>query len=308
MANITHATLETDLRLAAMLEREINLLLTDTANLRNSGAITFHGDVAGLGSDTLRVRLAGLDGYDSMTATAAEDTDVADTSPTDASADIAVVRAALRYDIGDLAALTGFPGSDLDPVRLAQSMTGAFEQYFNSLVGGALSSLTGSVGGSGVNMTVANFFEAMAVLEVASVPGPYTMVLFPQQLADLQSALRSESGVIEHLAGGDLVGIKGPGFSGSYLGVDIWVSSDVPAANAGADSNGAMWGQGALGYAIGTPRPLMGAGGEVRPAGTPVVVEFQRDASSALTEIVGHAYCGLSVIEADRGCQIVTDR
>tara|TARA_R100001443_G_scaffold27697_1_gene40904 strand:+ start:2235 stop:3161 length:927 start_codon:yes stop_codon:yes gene_type:complete len=306
---ILHSGLETDLRLAAIIEREIHALLTDQASMRTSGAINFMGDVAGMGSDTMRVRYAGLDGFDSFAATAAENTDVAETTLTDASADIAVVRAALRYDIGDLANLTGVPGADVDPFRLASSMVGSFEQYFNGLVASAITTVTANEGASGTNLSVDNWFSAMAALETASVPGPYWAMLFPQQLSDLKQSLRSEQNALQEL--GDVqaqMKIFGQGFAGNLLGVNVYVSSDVATANTGADSAGCMWGQGAFGYAIGTPRPLAGAGGEVRAAGTPVVVEFQRDASAALTEVVGHAYCGVSLIEDDRAVQLITDR
>ena len=305
---ILHSNLETDLRLAAIIEREIHALLTDQASLRTSGAISFMGDVSGMGSDTMRVRYAGLDGYDSFSATAAENTDVAETSLTDASADIAVVRAALRYDIGDLANLTGVPGADVDPFRLAASMVGSFDQYFNALVGDAIDSATEFVGATTVNLSVDNWFAAMAKLEVASVPGPYFAILAPQQMADLKQSLRSENNALQEMtATQDLMKIFGQGFVGNFLGVNTYVSTDLNTANAGNDSVGGMFGDGALGFAIGTPRPLAGAGGEVRAAGTPVVVEFQRDASAALTEIVGHAYCGVSLLEDSRCVQIITD-
>ena len=63
---ISQGSLETDLRLAAMLSQEIRLLLTDTNNLRNSPYIDFIGSINGLGSDTIRVSLAGLDGRDEI--------------------------------------------------------------------------------------------------------------------------------------------------------------------------------------------------------------------------------------------------
>ena len=305
---ILHSNLQNDLRMAAIIEREIHSLLTDQMSMRNSGAISFKGDVAGMGSDTLRVRYAGLDGYDSFSVTAAEDTDVAETSLTDASTDIAVVRAALRYDIGDLASLTGVPGSDVDPFRLAASMVGSFEQYFNELVGDAIDSATASVGATTVNLTVDNWLEAMAVLETANVTGPFRAMISPSQLSDLRNSLRGESGILAQIElSQHMMTMFGQGFAGEFMGVNIYKSSDLNTANASADVVGGMWGGDAIGYAIGTPRPLAGAGGDDRAAGTPVVVEFQRDASKAITEIVGHAYAGVSLLEDGRVVQLITD-
>ena len=56
--------LEGDLRLEAMISQEINLLLRDVQNLRNSQYISYAGSINGLGSDTIRIRKAGLDGFD----------------------------------------------------------------------------------------------------------------------------------------------------------------------------------------------------------------------------------------------------
>jgi len=308
MAAILHSNMETDLRLAAMIGREIRSLLTDMASLRNTAGVEYLGDVSGSGSDTMRVRLAGLDGYDSFSATAAENTDVSNTSLTDSSVDVAVVRAALRYDLGDLARLTGL-GNDIDPFRLAASMVGSFEQYFNAILAALFPSVTNSVGSTGVDFTVANFFSAVGTLEANSVPGPYYAVLYPQVLADLQSSLRSESGPAEHIsASQDLINVKGPGFAGNFLGVDLYTSSDVESVNAGADSSSCMWGAGAFGYATGSPAPAMGGTDELRPAGSPIVVEITRDASSAITEIVGNAFCGVQIIENSRAVEIITDR
>ena len=68
-----------------------------------------------------------------------------------------------------------------------------------------------------------------------------------------------------------------------------------------------MMSRGAIAYAIGTPRPLAGAGVEIRPAGTPFVIGFQRDESKGLTEVVGHLYAGAALVEDARIVKIVTD-
>jgi hypothetical protein len=99
--------------------------------------------------------------------------------------------------------------------------------------------------------------------------------------------------------------IKGQGYAGTLMGIDIFKSSYV--TEAAGNKIGAMMSRGAVAYAIGTPRPLAGAGAEIRPAGTPVVVAFQRDESKGLTEIVGHLYAGASLTEDDRIVKIVTD-
>ena len=104
-----------------------------------------------------------------------------------------------------------------------------------------------------------------------------------------------------------MLNIKGQGFAGQFNGVDIFVSSKVVTANAGADRAGAMFGYGAVAMAEGSPYAITGAGGIVQPAGTPLVVEFERDASSALTKIVGNYYAGVAKVQDGMGVSIVTD-
>ncbi len=105
----------------------------------------------------------------------------------------------------------------------------------------------------------------------------------------------------------EALAIKGQGFQGSFMGVQIFRSAYVQNSSPAGNKVGAMMSAGAVGYAIGTPRPLAGAGAEIRPAGTPVVVAFERDESKALTEIVGHLYCGAAITEDEKIVKIVTD-
>ena len=72
---IRFSNMENILRLSAMISQEINLLLKDNSNLRNTGLLSYQGSINGTGSDTVRVRLAGLDGFASMAAATNEISD-----------------------------------------------------------------------------------------------------------------------------------------------------------------------------------------------------------------------------------------
>lgn len=304
MTAILESNLSTDLRLAQMIEAEIRMILADVASIRNTSAVSFLGDVAGIGSDTLQVRLAGLNGTNEMASTA-EAADAATTALTDASVTVTAARYALRRDISDLAVLTGL-GADVDPFKLAESMVASFEGAFMTALATAVASFSSTAGTSGVDASVDDWMDSIATLELASVPGPYWGLIHPRQLADIQESLRSESGPLSfNPASADLLRIAGPGMAGDFLGVQIFQSSKI--TSSGGNRRGALFGEGALGFVIGTPKPLVGAGGDVRPAGSPVVVEFQRDASAALTEVVGHAYFGISILEDSRGVLLSTD-
>jgi len=301
---ITNANLIPDLRLATALDAALRVILHDEMSLRTTGSILNLGSINGTGSAASTIRYAGLDGLDPFAATASEVSAVAETPFVDASAQIAVGRCALRRDISDLANITGF-AQDVDPVRLAESMVGGYEQYFNVLAATAINSLTTSVGAAGVDMSVDDFYDAMFALEIASVPGPYTCLLSPNQLANFQDSLRAEGGAAQYMpATADMLMVKGQGYQGNFLGIDLY-RSDKVLVDGGGDAHGGMWGLGCMGYKTGSMvNPI---GGFVTSPSGEIVVEFERIAAQATTVIVGHGYLGLSVLEDARGVQIVTD-
>jgi hypothetical protein len=294
-----------NLRLAAMIENEVRAVLADMASIRNTGALLFAGDVAGIGSKSMRLRFADW-GAATPFASATDGVDVTASAITPTTVDVTVGRSALRYDITDLAAMTGL-GLDIDPFTIAQKMAMSAEARINQLICATFASAGNSVGTSGVDMSVDDFYDAMFQLESESNDGEFYCILHPQQLSDLRDSLRSESNnaLAFSPATEDMLAIKGQGFAGRFGGVDIFKSSYVTEAT--GNKIGAMMSRGAVAYAVGTPRPLAGAGVEIRPAGTPVVVAFQRDESKGLTEVVGHLYAGCAIAEDARIVKIVTD-
>ena len=128
------------IRLSQMISQEVNLLLKDAANLRNSGLLSYQGSINGLGSDTVRVRLAGLDGFDKMEGAGNEISDESGNAQdlTIQTADIQAARQFIIYEISDLAGMTSFgTANDIDPFRLARSMSGSYEARFAEMTGEA---------------------------------------------------------------------------------------------------------------------------------------------------------------------------
>ena len=301
---ITNASLIPDLRMASVLDAGLRLLLHDEMSMRNNNSIINLGSINGTGSATSNIRFAGLDGYDEMLSYA-ETAVVPETVLADASAAIAVGRAAILRNISDLAVITGF-SQDVDPMRLAQSMVGAYNQYFNSLAGAAIATFTSVVGTAGVDTSVDDYYDAIFALETSSVPGDYYCLLNPVQWANLQESLRGAAGAVSFMdATEEALRIKGQGFMGSFLGVDIFRSDKVVVDGAG-DAHGGMWGYGALGFKTGAAANPIGAGAVISPDGS-IVVEFERVSAAATTQIIGSAYVGLSILEDARGVQIRSD-
>lgn len=299
----SHQGIEGDLRLSAMISQEINLLLRDVSNLRNSPYISYAGSINGLGSDTIRLRKAGLDGFDLFETPTNEADEASVQDFTDAKVDIAVARLALMYKMTDLASMTGFGGSDIDPFRLAQSMAGSYEASFADKTADAVDDFTNPVGSASTQMSVDDFFAAIFQLEKAAsnkgAIAPFAAILHPVALTELQDSLRNETGnAISYMAATqDMLMAKGAGFVGNLLGVDVYKSSYIN--NAAGAHLSAMFGVGALGYADGVPASLPGAAQSM--AMGKVLVEMERDGAKAITSIIGHAYLGISVIDDDRG-------
>ena len=310
---IRFSNMENILRLSAMISQEINLLLKDNANLRNTPLLSYQGSINGLGTDTVRVRLAGLDGYDSMAAAASEISDEAanKTALTINSADLVAARQYIIYEMSDLASMTGFGGADIDPFRIAQSIAGSYESRFAELTGEAAASFTTTAGANTTTLSVDDFFDAIFALEQAAsgagAPGPYACVLDPKALTELQDSLRNETGnaISRMQSSMDMLQAKGDNFAGNLFGVDVYRSKYVK-ENASSGFDNYMISPMALGYVDGIPAGVQGSA-DLMSMGK-VVVEFDRRPMSASTFIVGHAYLGLGIIEDDRGVKLLSAR
>lgn len=305
MADTTYAVLSGNARVAAVLAQEIQLRLADRASLHNHPSLVNFGNMAGRGSSVLQVPLLGLDGYDVLSS-AGDGAVVANTTLSNTNANLTIGRYALRYDFTDLAGLTDSIG--LTAQRLAESMVGSTLMAFQTALCDVIDGFTTTAGSTGVDMSVDDFYSAQFALTLASVQGPYIAVLHPRQLADFQSSLRAEYGATQFVqATQEMLNIKGQGFAGMFNGVDVFVSSKVPTANAGADRAGAMFGRGAVGYVEGSPFPIVGAPGVVTPAGSPVVVEFDRVVGAGMTSILASYYLGIGKLTDSAGVSIITD-
>jgi len=296
-----------DLRLAKILNNEIQLLLADRFSLRTHPAIFQAGNIAGRGSSVLSVPQAGLQGFDLMTATGGEIAAAGNVALTDASADITIARYALRREISDLANMTDSIGLTVE--RLAADMVGGYEMAVTNAICDTIDGFTATAGTSGVDLSVDDFFSALFTLEQASVMTPYVAVLHPVQVTDLQNSIRAEGGALQYVAATqEMLSAKGQGFAGSFLGVDLFKSSKVPTANGGADRAGAMMGYGAVGVAEGSVRPIAALGGALQfPAGTVIAVEYERTSATALTAITGNAYFGTAILQDGMGVSVITD-
>lgn len=295
----------TDLQLSAVLHQELGLLLADRASIWGHPALFYCGDLNGRGSTTIKKPLVGLAGYDEMAAVA-ENASASNTALTDAGPTVTIARQALQRQQSDLQKFINSVG--LNPQLLALDMVGAAAMRFTSMIAALSSGFSQSVGSTGVDMSVDDWYDADITMMLNSVALGRLAMLHPRQLADLRTSLRAEAGAVQFMdATAELLQAKGPGYAGSFLGNDIFNSSKVPTANGGDDRAGMLVARGAIGWADGSVGAISGAGGVVMPAGTKIMVEFERDASGALTKIVGNYYVGVAEFQDLMGVGIVTD-
>jgi hypothetical protein len=241
-------------------------------------------------------------------ASVAENSTVSNTALTTTNANVTIARQALRRQISDLAQLTS-AGIALDVTleNIAADMVLAYNKRVTAMLGDLASGFSTSVGSTGVDLTVANFYAAIFQLQLNSADGMFTAILHPQQINDLISSLRSETGPGQYLATSqDQVQAKGPGFRGNLFGVDVFSSANgINTANAGADRLGMMIAPGAIGVATATAAPILG--GATIASQSPILVEIERDASSGSSIVVGSAFVGVAELDDLRGVGILSD-
>lgn len=306
MANIDFAALDGNARAAAVLYQQIVMKLADTGSLRNAPCFLNVGSVNGTGSDSIQVPVVGLNGTDIMSAPG-DGVSVSNTSITTAAATVVVARQALRYDLTDLARVTNSVAGGVDLEGLSNAMVAAFNGRFNQLACALSGGFATQVGSTGVDLDTDTFYSAIFALQLQSVMGEYDVILHPQQYNDLMSSLRTETGPAQYVAANqEQTSALGASYKGKLFGVNVHVSSYVPSVG-GADYRGMMLGNGAIAYALGTPAPIAAAGGVIIPAGAPVAVEWERDAASGLTRVVGSAFLGVAELQDLKGVGILSD-
>jgi hypothetical protein len=292
-------------RVAAILNQFVVTKLTDTASLVNHPSITQLRSMNGSGSTVVQVPVVSW-GANAM-ASVAENATVSNTALTTANANVTIARQALRRQISDLAQLTSAGiALDVSLESIAGDMVLAYNKRVTTMIAALSSGFSSSVGSTTVDLTVANFYAAIFQLQLNSADGMFTAILHPQQINDLISSLRSETGPGQYLATSqDQVQAKGPGFRGNLFGVDIFASANVPTATAGVDYLGMMIAPGAIGVATATAAPILG--GAPIASQSPILVELERDASSGSTIVVGSAFVGVAELDDLRGVGILSD-
>lgn len=201
------------------------------------------GITAPAGSNVVKVPHIGY-GADLMTA-ATESTEHANVQLTDTHSDVTLAMYALRRNVGDFAKYVTM--GKLGPSAFAAELAIAYQQTIISAIANIADDFTATAGpGTGSDLTWATFLAAKGTLGVANASGPLTALLHPQQWADLEADALS-LGFAPSIAGNAGVVNQGlQSYKGRWFDIDIYTSTHVPTANAGADRAGALFAPGAL--------------------------------------------------------------
>lgn len=220
-----------------------------------------------------------------------ETTDLTSTAVDTTAVDIACTEASsIRIDVTDLLAEASIV---TEGARFADTGARAVADKRDTDLAALLGGFSTTVGTTTVNLSEANLLAAMTSLASADAPRPYVIVLHPQQVGDLRSALSTTTAVVQSGTDPASLGGTGAGLEFMYYGFPVYASTNVPQANAGADWAGAMFSRGQA-LARVDKRPI-----RVRP---------QRDESLRATEFNITSVYGQGELVDTWGVSIITDR
>ena len=260
------------------------------------------------GSDTLRGTLDAVPGAYTARDSETDGSAISNSAYTTGKFDLIPAGYSRKYQMTDLTATSGGP---INVGRVAANLVAGVTLTLTDLLCALFPSLANDVGpGTGVDLDVSSIYDAQFQLNSQSVGGPYACVLHPQQINDFQASLRSEAGAVQFVAAtADMLALRGPGFKGTWNGIQFFQSDSVTKVNTNADYAGAMFGAGCFGYTLADARL---AAGHIPPgllylANEAVVIEMARDQTNFMTSLIASIFPAVVEIEDLRGVEIISD-
>ena len=308
-----HTTSDTELLQSSILRKEYGLLVGDRASLPMHPAIAAGNIGIGNESQTVVATLASI-GTD-VAATISETGAVVPTDHTLAQVSATVVRKSIGRSRSDIVKFYDQTGLLKDPAAMAFDAVSVRNNTILSMVASAAATGTVDVTpGSGVGLTWAKFMEAKQTMTQAGVDfmdGELLAILHPKQWSNLESQIAVgtslSAAVIEAPEGFNIQLAKKIGYQGRYFGIDIFTTTRVPTANAGADSRGALIAPGGIVWAEGLIEPDPDGFMDILDGGR-LQIERQRDASRMTKAAYYNFLVGVSLGENARVVTITSDR
>lgn len=297
MTILADTAASSDALVADVLAGEIIMLLADNFALR--GFMSYLGDAAGSGSLTHSIAQLRMEGA-AMDAVAECDPATAYTIES-ARKQVTIQRHTRAYKYSN--ALYGVQSvMAIGPDTLANRLVLDYEASVSEAAAALIPTFTNSVGGA-ADMDVATFLAAQADAEARKV-GDLVWICSPKHFSDFSADLLAQGGALrEDPNSRNLANLTGLGFKGSFNGVPIYTSTRLDLDGGG--TAGAMVSAGAWGYAdLSIPaEPGFSANNGVNAG--PIRVEFDRPIGEDCTQITGHGYFGVTVLDQERATKVI---
>ena len=178
---------------------------------------------------------------DKFTAAAvSEGSELANTALTTGSVTLTASEIGIMATITDVLELSDIPAAHGARLRqLGRAMGDKLDVDICALFSG----FSTAVGATTVNIALSDLLDAIYNLEVndAAGLGQIVAVLHPRQTADLRTEIEADQAVIYTGRSDSSISKAMAGFFGNWFGIDIFQSTNVPTANAGADRAGGVF-------------------------------------------------------------------
>lgn len=244
-------------------------------------------DLAGEPSNGVKIPKA-----DKFTAAAvAEGTELTNTALTSASVTITASEIGIQATITDVLELSDIPAAHGARLRqLGRALGDKLDVDITALLGG----FSTVVGSTGVDITLSVILDAIYNLEVndAASLGGLVGVFHPRQTADLRTEFEADSASLYQGSSDARISKAMSGFFGSWFGVDIFQSTNVPTVNAAADRGGGIF---VRNYALGMAQKWAAK------------VETMRWPPIRGWVLVATAMYGVGEVEDSAGVEVATD-
>lgn len=244
-------------------------------------------DIMGSASKAVKIPKA-----DKFTAAAlTEGTETANTALTSTSVTITAAEIGIQATITDVLEVSDIPAAH--GARLRQ-LGRALADKLDVDICALLSGFSTTVGATTVDITLSVLLDAIYNLEVndAASLGALVGVLHPRQTADLRTELEADAAVIYEGKSDSTLAKAQAGYFGSWFGIDVYQSTNVATATAGADRAGGIF---VRDYALGMVQKWTAK------------VEAMRWAPIRGWVLVATAMYGVGEVEDSAGVKVVTD-
>ena len=283
-------------RISAVLSALVQEKLHDPTDLRSVMTLVPWG---ASGSDTMDVT---IDAAPGAFASAAEAVATTNSPYVTSKFSLQAVKKTRVYSLTDLFGVTGGP---IDLEHVVKNLTDGVGLTMTDLLTTLFPSISNSVGTSTAVLGIDDIYSAQYQLNLSAAMGPYTSVLSPKQMNEFRTGLRAEIGAIQYVpASAEMLATKGPGFQGSWNGIDMYQSDSVESVT--TTKVGAMFNSAAFAYTMAPARSALVPQESVLVDAGELLVEIQRDAQAGITRAVANIFAGVAEAQDAAAVGIIT--